>query len=112
MRNSGVAVPQRCRSGVAALKAVLDRVSTLLLHRYTVFHRFPYAREVRASSCFTSRRYRGMTKKRCSGAAVTQERRAPREKSRYTAATPLRHRFGKHARNPVQHAKTAILGAV
>lgn len=112
MPSSGVAVMQRCSSGVAVLKAVLDSVSILLLHRYTAFHHFPYVREVRASSCFTSCRYRGMSKKRCSGVAVTQESRAPREKGRYTAATPPLHRFGKHARNPVQHAKTAILGAV
>lgn len=112
MLSRGVAVLQRCYRGVTAFSAVLDGVPSLVKHRNTCFHRFPYVRESVASSVRTSRRYRDMRKKRCCGVAATQERRAPREKERHTSATPPQHLFGRHPRNSVQHAKTAVTGEV
>lgn len=112
MPKTGVAVKHRCSTGVAALSTVLDSVSNLPLHRYTAFRPFPYAREIITPPHLLSHGYREMPQNRCSGVAATQERRTPREKRRYTAATPPLHHFKKQAINPVQHAKTAILGAV
>lgn len=110
MLSAGVAVLRRCYTGVTALNAVLDTVSVLVKHRNTCLRGFPYVRESAASFVLTSRRYRAMTKKRCCGVSPTEERRATREKACHTSATPPQHLTKKRARNPVQHAKTAILG--